>query len=233
MDAVDSPEIAQRCKSALDIVAIAARQIQRSLGSYVSIEDLESCGREGLVDAARRFDASRRVPFRCYALIRVRGAMLDGVRHLLPVPRRAWYRLRALEALDFLSASIAEEPTRSSESRSARSEADADLAEQLGAMATAVAVGMLPQTVGEGSERVPLEDETPEEVFLRGELRSRFESMLRDLPEQEAELIRRHYFEGERFDHVSASLGLSKSWGSRLHRRAIERLAKRWRGFAP
>ena len=51
-----------------------------------------------------------------------------------------------------------------------------------------------------------------------------------DLPEQEAELVRRHYLEGERFDLVAKDLGLSKSWASRLHTRAIVRLTKRLRG---
>ena len=47
-----------------------------------------------------------------------------------------------------------------------------------------------------------------------------------------AVLIRRHYLEGERFDQVAAELGLSKSWASRLHTRAIGRLTKRLAGRA-
>jgi RNA polymerase sigma factor for flagellar operon FliA len=229
MEVVDALEIAQRCKSALDVVAMMARQLRRTLGPSVSVEELESCGREGLLDAARRFDASKRVPFRAYAAIRIRGAMLDGVRRLMPVPKRAWRKLGALEAVDRVSASFSEDGARGPSVVAARSVADAKLAEHLGAVATAMAVGMLPQTIGEGRERILLDDETPEETLMREELRGRFERMLGELPEQEAEIIRRHYFDGERFDHVSASLGLSKSWGSRLHRRAIERLAKRWR----
>ena len=52
------------------------------------------------------------------------------------------------------------------------------------------------------------------------------------LPDEEAQLVRRHYLEGERFDHVAQSLGLSKSWASRLHTRAMQRLAKRLRPSA-
>ena len=48
-----------------------------------------------------------------------------------------------------------------------------------------------------------------------------------ELPADESELVRRHYLENERFDHVATELGLSKSWASRLHTRAIGRLAKR------
>jgi RNA polymerase sigma factor for flagellar operon FliA len=50
------------------------------------------------------------------------------------------------------------------------------------------------------------------------------------LPENEAVLVRRHYLEGERFDHVAKELGLSKSWASRLHTRAIKRLTEALRG---
>jgi RNA polymerase sigma factor for flagellar operon FliA len=53
------------------------------------------------------------------------------------------------------------------------------------------------------------------------------EAAIEDLPEDEATLIRRHYFNGERFDHVAGELGLSKSWASRLHTRAVRRLSKR------
>jgi RNA polymerase sigma factor FliA len=54
-------------------------------------------------------------------------------------------------------------------------------------------------------------------------------SAIAQLPDEEAALVRRHYVEGERFDHVAQSLGLSKSWASRLHSRAMQRLAKRFR----
>jgi RNA polymerase sigma factor for flagellar operon FliA len=50
------------------------------------------------------------------------------------------------------------------------------------------------------------------------------------LRHDEAELVRRHYLQGERFDHVAQQLGLSKSWASRLHTRAIRRLSRRLRG---
>jgi RNA polymerase sigma factor for flagellar operon FliA len=54
-------------------------------------------------------------------------------------------------------------------------------------------------------------------------------SAIAELPNEESELVRRHYLEGERFDAVAADIGLSKSWASRLHTRAIGRLSKRLR----
>jgi RNA polymerase sigma factor FliA len=69
----------------------------------------------------------------------------------------------------------------------------------------------------------------PEAAVAQAELMSLVRDAIGELPEQEAELVRRHYLEGERFDLVAADLGLSKSWASRLHTRAVQRLTKRLR----
>jgi RNA polymerase sigma factor for flagellar operon FliA len=73
-------------------------------------------------------------------------------------------------------------------------------------------------------------DLSPEEHSMRQQLLELVEESIDSLPEQEAVLIRRHYLEGERFDQGARELGLSKSWASRLHTRAIERLTKRLAG---
>jgi RNA polymerase sigma factor for flagellar operon FliA len=39
-------------------------------------------------------------------------------------------------------------------------------------------------------------------------------------------LVERHYFGGATLDEAARALGLSKSWGSRLHARAIEQMAR-------
>ena len=222
----DTPDVLQRFKSGLDLVAKISRQVTRTAGLSVSLEELESCGREGLLDAARRFDASRRVPFRAYASYRIRGAMIDGVRQMMPLSRRMWQRLRSLEAMDRLNASLTEDVYGSSPPRSPKA-ADEMLADQLAAMATAFAAGLLHERAPAGNgEVISRDDESPEALVLRRELREAFERAIAVLPTEEATLIQRHYVHGERFDQVAVSLGFSKSWASRLHRRAIARLSK-------
>ncbi|HEX7600921.1 MAG TPA: sigma factor-like helix-turn-helix DNA-binding protein, partial [Polyangiaceae bacterium] len=41
-------------------------------------------------------------------------------------------------------------------------------------------------------------------------------------PDAEKQLLVRHYFDGITFEEAAKELGLSKSWASRLHTRAIE-----------
>jgi RNA polymerase sigma factor FliA len=226
----DAPDVLERFGGELELVEIIARQVARSIGSAVEVDDLRSFGREGLLDAARKFDTARGVPFRAYANFRVRGAMIDGVRTMSQLPRRAHERLNGLSASLRASEGAADD-TFTAPSSGARAQADQALADHLAAMATALAVGLIaPTGVGESGELVQVTTEqSPEDAVLRAQLLQAVRDALEGLPEEEAKLVRRHYLEGERFDHVARSLGLSKSWASRLHTRALQKLAKRFR----
>ena len=230
----DSPEILERFHSHLDLVDLIARQVAREIGRSVELDDLRSMGQQGLLEAARRFDESRGVSFRRFANYRVRGSMLDGVRKSAPLPRRAHARIRALEAALLVSEAASEDaPPGALPSPDPRA-AESKLTEHLADMATAMAMGLLatPAIGDEGEPSAVDRGLSPEEAFAEAELRKLVVEALDDLPEDERTLVRRHYLEGERFDQVAASLGLSKSWGSRLHTRAVARLTKRLRSLA-
>lgn len=230
----DPPEVLERFDSALDLVEILAKQIARTLGPTVELGDLVSYGREGLLDAARRFDPARGVPFRAYASYRVRGSIVDGMRSMARLPRRVHERLRGLAAASEFSAGRLEDMAQPAAPGSSRADADRALADHLAGMATAMAVGLVLQTAhGEEGELVGVaQDQSPEEALARAELLAVVRETIATLPHEEAELVRRHYLEGERFDLVASELGLSKSWASRLHTRAMGRLTKRLRGAA-
>jgi RNA polymerase sigma factor FliA len=231
--AADTPEVLEQFQAELELVEIIARQVARSIGSAVETDDLRSFGREGLLDAARRFDSTRGVPFRAYANFRVRGAMIDGVRAMSQLPRRAHERLNGLSASLRASEGAADD-TFAAPADGTRARADQALSDHLAAMATALAVGLIaPTGVGDGGELVQVTTaDNPEEAVLREQLLQAVKSAIEELPDEEANLIRRHYLEGERFDHVALSLGLSKSWASRLHTRALHKLAKRFKDRA-
>jgi RNA polymerase sigma factor for flagellar operon FliA len=224
----------RRFESALDLVDAIARRIAREVGSSVEMDELLSFGREGLLDAARKFDPERGVPFRGYASFRVRGAILDGVRKSSRLPRRAHQRLRALDAAGRVSEGAAEDALAPAAPGTTAAVAERALGDHLAAMATAIAMGLLASTAhGEEGERVPVDTRaSPEEELARAELLAVVRTSIGELPHEEAELVRRHYLEGERFDHVAAELGLSKSWASRLHTRALRRLTEKLRGPA-
>jgi len=232
VDAPDSPDVLERFHGTLELVDIIARQVRRAVGPAVELDELLSYGREGLLDAARRYDPSRGVPFRAYANFRVRGAVLDGMRASARLPRRVHARLRALDAARRTSEGAAEDALGATPAHEAAADAERALGAHLAAMATAMAVGLVAEAGGgEEGELVAVDGQSsPEEAVGRAELLARLREAIQDLPREEAELVRRHYLGGERFDHVAAELGLSQSWASRLHTRAVARLAKRLSG---
>jgi RNA polymerase sigma factor for flagellar operon FliA len=229
----DAPEVLERFEAQLELVDIIARQTLRAMGSVVELDDLRSYGREGLLDAARKFDSARGVPFRAYANFRVRGAIIDGIRSMAQLPRRAHERLSGMAAALRVSEGAADDtfasPTPGSPTRA---RADQALGEHLAAMTAAITIGLIaPAAMGDEGERIQVSTaDDPEQAVGRAQLLALVTDAIEHLPEEEAQLVRRHYLEGERFDHVAQSLGLSKSWASRLHTRAMQRLAKRLRG---
>jgi RNA polymerase sigma factor for flagellar operon FliA len=229
----DTPEILARFNSHLDLVDLIARQVAREIGRAVELDDLRSLGHLGLLEAARRFDESRGVTFRRFANYRVRGAMLDGVRKSAPLPRRAHARIRALEAALLVAEAASENGAPAAMPTPDAEAAERKLTEHLSDMATAMAMGLLAKpAVGEEGEPSAVDTgQSPEQAVGEAELRRLVVEAIDELPEDERALVRRHYLEGERFDHVAASLGLSKSWGSRLHTRAVARLTKRLRSL--
>jgi RNA polymerase sigma factor for flagellar operon FliA len=219
----DTPEVLARVEEGIDLVQILARQLQRQLGTSVHVDELASYGHEGLLIAARSYDASRGVPFRRWANLRVRGAMIDGVRSTSGLPRGAYRRLRALEASDTYREAVEEElvgaPPASPEA------ADERLGTFLEGMAAAMAVAFLSKT----PEEIDLAIDPgarQEEELERAQLRDAVRAAIAARPEAERVLLEAHYFEDKTLEEAAVAVGLSKSWASRLHARALDAIAK-------
>jgi RNA polymerase sigma factor for flagellar operon FliA len=224
--AADSPEALLRFHAELDLVDVIARQLGRRIAPLVTLDDLRSFGREGLLAAARSFDESRGVPFRRWANVLIRGAMIDGVRQWGDLPRRVYRELRAIEAGDRVLEAYDEEdaagPATTPEA------ADVRLSGYLAGIATAIAMGTMASRPRESVDPDG-RDVTPENLVGDAELVTQVRAIVARLPDRERALIERHYFGDETLDAAAAALGLSKSWGSRLHARAIESIARELR----
>ena len=228
----DSPEVLERFESSLELVRKFASKLVRSFGGSFTVEELESFGMEGLLEASRRFDPERGVPFRGYASFRIRGAIIDGARQLARLPRRVHERLKLLEDGIHVSEGAYEDLAATHGGGGAaqpKAAAERALNDHLAAMATAMATGLVTTAARDDEGELSAVDRgpSPEAATAEAELLHIVRDAIAELPADEAELVRRHYLQGERFDHVAADLQLSKSWASRLHKRAMERLTKR------
>jgi len=216
----DSPEVAARIQSGLRLVPPIVAQMERHL-ARARKDDLTSFGNEGALVAGRTYDPDFGVPFSWWATLKIRGAILDGLRDEADLPRRLYARLRALEALNFVQGGLAPNDGRSAPAGSAAA-ADARLEDRLAAMATAYAAGAL---IARGDATRSLMDscDSPEEQLGREQLRAAIRVAIAGRPEEERALLERYYFGGMTMSEASG--GLSRSWASRLHARAIRGVA--------
>ena len=226
LGATDSPEVLERFHTELALVDIIASQVARSMGNGIEYDDLLSAGREGLLDAARRYDENRGVPFRAYANLRVRGAVIDGVRHHSRLPRRAHERLAAIEASGAVSEGELDSAFLVTPQGLDAGEAECQLAEHLANMATAAAAA---GGFSSGSESPDDDSEStlnPEKQLEQAELLDLIQRHIDDLAPGEAGVIRAYYFEDKSFSEIADGFNFSKSWVCRLHTQAMSRLTK-------
>ncbi len=79
------------------LVKYVAGRLAINLPSSVDVGDLEGFGFFGLLDAMEKFDHTRNIKFETYASLRIRGAIIDGLRSMDWVPRSTRSKARELE----------------------------------------------------------------------------------------------------------------------------------------
>ena len=81
-----------------ELVKRIAYHLAGRLPASVEVDDLIQAGMLGLLEAASNYSAGRGASFETYAGIRIRGAMLDGLRKLDWAPRSVHRKARAAAA---------------------------------------------------------------------------------------------------------------------------------------
>lgn len=178
-----------------------SRQLRRRIGPRVSREDLMQIGMLALVEAAERFDAERGVPFELWAAPRVRGALIDGLASLTGLSRT---HVRAITAYN----------NASTDERASFSKAPAVLT---------IVDGELAEDLFDHGQCVTLPRD-PADDSLRREAFHHVLTALDQVATDERELIRSHYLEGRTLAQLAEERGVSRSWLSRLHQRALHRV---------
>jgi RNA polymerase sigma factor for flagellar operon FliA len=173
-------------------------------------------GRAALVVAVRAYDPER-APFVPYVVQRLKWAIQEGVRsasHGRCKPRRR------LLACTIGSAHGALGGARGGGSYQVAVAGGARGGNRAGASLSGDAASLRP--------RVPLGlvEGTPEDEVLAELEADRVRRAVARLPGHERVLVVSHYFQGRQFDRVAAHLGISRSWASRLHARALRRLRR-------
>ena len=195
-----------------------ANTVRKQFNSRLDIEDLVAYGNVGLFEAAERFDPKVGANFLTFAHYRIKGAIFDGLRKMgtLKGPdQRAAYLSDRTNA--YLSSAAAADST-------ARARSFADDVREVESAGTSLAAVFA--TSLEGMEHLQIRDEqlSPEERLEISELRGRVRTAVERLPDNEKKLLIGYYYEGKTLEDAGQAIGQSKSWASRLHARAIERI---------
>lgn len=81
----------------LPLVRNVVDRIKLNLPAHVDVDDLYSVGVTGLLAAVRKYDPTQDNTFAAYATMRIRGAVLDELRRLDWIPRRARAKARKIK----------------------------------------------------------------------------------------------------------------------------------------
>jgi RNA polymerase sigma factor for flagellar operon FliA len=200
-----------------------AAKIKEQLPREIEFDDLVAYGMQGLLEAAERYDGRHGTSFTTFAYYRVRGAMFDGLRGMGWLPRSEYARLRFEERAASYLQNLADREAGAVAAGDALATVTLEeemrgIAEALGGVA-AIFVTTLDarREEAESGSIVP----APQQHVEKSERNHAILAALKSLPDKERRLLELYYYEDRSLAEAGQVLGLSKSWSSRLHARAI------------
>ena len=209
-----------------DLVRSIAISVRRKVPPNIELDDLIAYGQIGLAEAARDFDPKRGNAFSTYAYHRIRGAVYDGVSKLCWTSRSRHNRMRNEQAAGELE-KVQEDNLKST---SEPTTPDRVTHRVDGTSDRIVRVYLAACATGDSqASSMMLADpaaQAPSELAADHEASRKVRALVEALPSREAHVIRTVYFEGRSLQEAGRELGISKSWASRLHAKALQQLAR-------
>ncbi|MFN0124158.1 MAG: sigma-70 family RNA polymerase sigma factor [Blastocatellia bacterium] len=202
-------------------VRALAVEIARTLPSHIEIDELIACGNLGLVEAAERYDPRYRVSFHTFAWYRIRGAIFDALRQMGPLSRGEYATLRKSAALNEILQTSADDAL--GHDPAGRRGVDDDIADAQATIDVMIPVFLL-SLEAEDAPDVPDRRPSRLEEMEHEEMVRLTREMVEDLPEDDRRLVNDIYFGKYNIVEYAKKIGVTKSWASRLHARAVRRL---------
>jgi RNA polymerase sigma factor for flagellar operon FliA len=222
---VDQKRLAERH---LPLVRSLAMKLKDQMPGHLALEDLLGYGSAGLMEAAERYDPSRDIAFSTFAHYRIRGAMVDGLREMGGLSRAVVRRNRAAALADEYLENARQREAGADPALRARARAGASTADTLRTLSehvtglTTIVMVSLDSEFSPDSADLQADEELDRVNYTW--LAPRVKQALDQLPERERRLMEDCYFGDLCIKEAGEKQGLSKSWASRLHARAIKRL---------
>lgn len=203
-------------------------RIKVNLPNSFSFEDVVSFGIEGLIDAIEKYHPNKGAKFESYALMRIRGAIIDKIRSSDWLPRSLRKKIKEIKiATERLKQQIGRAPT------TAEVAAVMELPEEkiLEIMSADVTVNSIYDKKGTGEDSVEIIDtiedtnsSRPEESVEKVDAKRELEMALKKLPERERTLLVFYYHENMTLKEIGEALNISESRVCQIHAQAIMKL---------
>ena len=208
------------------LVKFVAGRLAAGLPKSVDTGDLVSAGVFGLMNAIDKFDPSQGFKFETYAVPRIRGAILDGLRALDWVPRSVRSRSRSVQdAIAQLEHELGRTPT----DEEIASELKISV-EELEKWLSDIAAGSVGPLDHVAMDNAPAEVDghlQPGRAIEEGELRSAMRTEISKLPEREQAILILYYEDGLTLAEIGDALGVTESRVSQIHTKAVLQLRSR------
>ena len=210
------------------LIRYVVGRIKVTLPSTISVEDIAGYGVEGLINAIERFSIQRNTRFETYALIRIRGAILDRIRSEDFLPRSVRRKIKEIKgAQEHLKQEIGRMPTTT------------EVANYLGMDVEKVNQILSEDTVmtsiydrkGANDDSVEIIDTiqdtnklNPQENMEEKNVKQELERALQRLPERERIIMVLYYQENMTLKEIGSTINMSESRVCQLHAQAIMKL---------
>lgn len=198
------------------IVFYWAKKIAQSLPFPTEPEELIAYGQLGLVEAGERFDPSRGNNFSTFAHYRVKGAIYDGLREMGLISRSRLQKFHA-NANDIIMTGVDDFSVDHAPDVETEIENVENLIDAL------IPVYFLSIDEDDSKEIIDERAYSPADLEKKDLVR-KIRSAIDELESEEAELLRKIYFKNMSAIKLAAEMGITKSWVSRLHARAVSHL---------
>jgi RNA polymerase sigma factor for flagellar operon FliA len=202
------------------LVKYVAGRLRTRMPDTVDQDDLVSDGVLGLMDAIERFEPSRGLSFQTFAVPRIRGAIIDGMRSMDFVPRSVRDKLRTVQKAQVQL-----------EERFGRVPEDTEVAAEVG-----IPVQQLRDLTRQASanhaslDDLDLADElssAADHHIEQGDANASLMRVVDQLAERDQVIIALYYFEGLTLAEIGQVLGVTESRVSQVHRRATNTLREK------
>ncbi|MCS5638657.1 MAG: FliA/WhiG family RNA polymerase sigma factor [Myxococcota bacterium] len=222
------------------LVRYIVNRIAVRLPSHIDLDDLQSTGVIGLMDAIDKYDPEKNCKFKTYAEFRIKGAILDQLRSLDWVPRSVRQRSRKLEsAYGELEQRLGRAATEEEVADSMGLEMDKfhtlvnqvrgismiNLEEVRGTNADGESAGTYSDVIEDTSS------ENPFDSIKLGESKNLISDTIGSMPEKERLVVSLYYYEDLNMKEIGAILGITESRVCQIHTKAVMRLRGKLKGM--